>query len=873
MTMKTSPITHLKNRNRLASIALIAFAPIASLGLTASAFAVGETWISTSGTNWSTSGNWGPNATLSNSDSVIFGANNGSGVALYNDISGLILSGTSSFNSNAGSYVINGNAITLSGTAYIANNSANTQTINTNLALSGLDVSTSGNIVLGGAISGTRLTVSGGTLTLTGNNTFSNATPTVVSAAATLVMTGNNTGRTSPSMAVYGGVLQLQANTNNTNAGVSSALCAAGGQGLALNPGSTVQLRSDSNVTFAGFDVMTVSSSGNYTFDVNQLTAIGSNKTISINTVGTALNASNATINVTGGNGYTLSVGKMSLANPGSLTLNPTTANMTFGGLREKTVGGAGALVLDGTSTGNVVNGLVYDGTTSAVMSVTKTNSSEWALSYANTYSGTTSVNGGILQITTDTALGSNAAGTIVANGAALKLSNVNYATAEALTINGSGVSSSGALMNNGTSTYAGQITAATNSTINTGGGKLTLTGGLVKNGTVLTLTGGGTVDVNSVGISGASANSDLVVDNVTANLNAANSYNGPTYIRNTATVSANVANALPTANGRSAVIMDDAGTGSSALNLGANQSIGSLTGASTSTVNLNGNTLTVGAGSGSTTFAGSIGGSGSLVKDGQSAQVLSGNSSYSGATQVVAGTLIVNGSLASTGTVSNGATLSGAGTISGAIVDSGSIAGTLGFGNGVTLKSGGTLTGASHTITGALVAESGATIAPGESEGVIGTLTAGSLNLQLGSQMTLDIRGTIAGTNADEVITTADSGLTLGGKLTLEIDASYTAGHSDALFLIRNQGNGLTSTYFSGLTITNSSGSTNYTGSEGTLLNIAGQEFALTYAGGDGNDVALLAVPEPSTWAMILGGMGMLLGIQRLRRQAPHLS
>ena len=34
------------------------------------------------------------------------------------------------------------------------------------------------------------------------------------------------------------------------------------------------------------------------------------------------------------------------------------------------------------------------------------------------------------------------------------------------------------------------------------------------------------------------------------------------------------------------------------------------------------------------------------------------------------------------------------------------------------------------------------------------------------------------------------------------------------------------------------------------------------------GNDVALLAVPEPNTWAMLLGGFGMLAGIQRMRRR-----
>lgn len=32
-------------------------------------------------------------------------------------------------------------------------------------------------------------------------------------------------------------------------------------------------------------------------------------------------------------------------------------------------------------------------------------------------------------------------------------------------------------------------------------------------------------------------------------------------------------------------------------------------------------------------------------------------------------------------------------------------------------------------------------------------------------------------------------------------------------------------------------------------------------------NDVLLTVVPEPSTWAMILGGLGLLIGVQRIQR------
>jgi hypothetical protein len=56
---------------------------------------------------------------------------------------------------------------------------------------------------------------------------------------------------------------------------------------------------------------------------------------------------------------------------------------------------------------------------------------------------------------------------------------------------------------------------------------------------------------------------------------------------------------------------------------------------------------------------------------------------------------------------------------------------------------------------------------------------------------------------------------------------------------------------------------------------NYIAQEFAISYMGsyGDGtttggNDIVLTAIPEPGTWGMILGGFGMLIGFQRLRKR-----
>jgi autotransporter-associated beta strand protein len=144
-----------------------------------------------------------------------------------------------------------------------------------------------------------------------------------------------------------------------------------------------------------------------------------------------------------------------------------------------------------------------------------------------------------------------------------------------------------------------------------------------------------------------------------TLSLDAANTYSGTTTITNGGTLIANVLGALPLSP-RSAVSFT--GGGNPTLFLGASQVAASLNsvGATTGTVTLGSNTLTVGAGSGNTDFKGSIGGAGNLIKDDASTQVLSGNNGYTGTTTVSGGTLEVQGSLSGT----TGVTVSTSGTL-----------------------------------------------------------------------------------------------------------------------------------------------------------------------------------------------------------------
>jgi fibronectin-binding autotransporter adhesin len=541
-----------------------------------------------------------------------------------------------------------GGGITLGSASTIASDSG-TLTLSGGIVNSGFGVTFDGasNISESGVISGTGALIKdgSGTLTLNATNTFSGGS--TINGGTVIANSAASLGASSGAATINAGTFDLAATFSSTRNFVLGNVASTFMVDPTFTFTTTGVISGTGTLNKTGTGTMVLSGANTYTGATNV-----SAGTLQISASERIANTSD--LNISGG------------------TFDLQTFSETLGvvTLSSGTISGSGADTLTGSSY------IFQSGTVSAVLAgtgtVTKNTAGTVTLSGSNTFTGSTTISAGILQVNTNNALGTTASGTTVASGAALKLNNVNYSTAEPLTLNGSGISNGGALTNSGTSTFAGPIDVATNATINAGGGILNFTGGISKNGTTLTIAGGGTVNITTNGITGSSPNSDLIVDGTTLVLSAANSYNGATTIQNSGTLKLGGNNVLPTAP-PSALSINT----SSTFDLASySDGVASLTGDSTATIKNSvaggTSTLTINPASGvSTTFAGVIAGTNggtqgniALQKNGAGALVLTGANTYSGSTTVNGGTLTVaagsGSALASTSnvTVNSGGTV-----------------------------------------------------------------------------------------------------------------------------------------------------------------------------------------------------------------------
>jgi autotransporter-associated beta strand protein len=259
------------------------------------------------------------------------------------------------------------------------------------------------------------------------------------------------------------------------------------------------------------------------------------------------------------------------------------------------------------------------------------------------------------------------------------------------------------------------------------------------------------------------------------------------------------------------------------------------------------------GNGNGSITGGITTAGTGGVTVAGAGAWTIGGTNTYTGATSVQSGTLIVSGSLSGSSavTVGNSASL----TTSAILAGGGQV-------GGVTLGAAAGNTGAEVEPADGVTEDVGAGTTLTTSAFSILASSTSTLALQVGRSDGVD-QVSASGDSSDKINATAVS-LNSTGNLSLSLETGYTPAAGDVLYLI-----------ISGAAPTGTFATVNGSAIAGNQFTFDGDTWEIGYnvtSGGvfsGGDDVAieeLAAVPEPGTWASLLGGVGMLIIWQRRR-------
>ncbi|WP_440618875.1 autotransporter-associated beta strand repeat-containing protein [Candidatus Pelagibacter sp. HIMB1493] len=679
-----------------------------------------------------------------------------------------------------------------------------------------------------------------GTLTLSGTNSYSGNT--TINAGNLSVSADNNLG-SAPGSAdadniIFngGGLIITSGVTFDSNRGVtmtgagtintassttsniqgvitgSGALTKSGDGTLTLSATNTNT--GDITISAGTLDVQGQLESGNYdgviansgTFTINS----SSNQTLAGVISGTgALNKSGSgTLTLSGTNTYsgstTITNGTISVSSSANLGATPGSAdgdNIIFNGgtlsaTNDFTLGANKGITLTGNGTIEVTssNTMTFDGIITDSGNLTKSGSGTLVLGGANQNDGTITVNAGILEISDQYSLGSSSGGTVVADGASLKITDAITITNESLTLNGNGVSNGGALQaanTSGTITLSGSATTlGSDTTINIDDGNLTFGGRLTAgaNNYDLTITGGdGTIRPSG----------GLVLNSGTLTMSATGTFfaeNSSTYSGGTTVTAGAIQYGNNDAFGTGAITMtggkfytSDASDFTIDENLNLQGSITLGNSGDSNTITFSGtNTLT-----GNTTasidsavsMAAIDDGSNTynLIKSGSGTLTLTGSNGYDGTTTISAGTLTV------TGTLDNNTAVA---VSSGAIYDvdsSDTIASVSGAGN-IEIASSQTLTAGDSndkTLSGVISGSGGLTKAGSGTQTLSGTNTySGATTINAG---TLSVTGSLSDSTGVTIasgaiydVDASDTVASIGGAGNIEIAGSQTLTFGD---------------------------------------------------------------------------------------------
>jgi autotransporter-associated beta strand protein len=350
-----------------------------------------------------------------------------------------------------------------------------------------------------------------------GNNNFDSSYSGAVSGSGSLTQNGSGTlylsgpNTYSGGTTINAGAVQFQGN-NSLPSGSPITLASASlqirndgaGSGGTINLGNNITIPvSNPNINPA--NVATIDVGNNRSGNTGNTVAFGVLSNI------TSYNLFTSTINFTASNGYLQSYSGLDLSDPdpnygyssgGTTTLNPTTTSVTIAGnvTNQEQDYYYDMLVLDGTSTGNVISGGIsdspnYGGVGQGDTRITKSNTSVWTLTGSNTYTGPTVISGGTLVIGGSGVLGGGYYSNTIANNGAFVVNTSSNQTF------GGVISGSGGLYQLGSgvttltepNTYTGPTTIVASTLV------LGATGSILQS-PMIWLGNGGTLDVTAQG-------------------------------------------------------------------------------------------------------------------------------------------------------------------------------------------------------------------------------------------------------------------------------------------------------------------------------------------------------------------------------------